>query len=148
MGEVVSVNVGEIDAAPWLDSKEHSAIDKRPVATRVAIRLLGVDGDEQADKENHGGREQAVYAYAREDLDWWAAQLGGELRSGIFGENLTVRGVDVNGALLGECWRVGTALLQVTAPRVPCGVFRSWMDRPGWVKRSPSRFAPITAIRT
>jgi MOSC domain-containing protein YiiM len=135
MGEVVSVNVGDIDEAPWLGSGQPSAIDKRPVTTRVAVRWLGLDGDDQADKHNHGGREQAVYAYAREDLDWWAAQLGGELRDGVFGENLTVRGLDVNGALLGECWRVGSALIQVTAPRVPCSVFRYWMGRKGWVKR-------------
>jgi MOSC domain-containing protein YiiM len=135
MGEVVSVNVGAADVPPWAESGERTAIDKRPVAGRVAVRWLGVAGDEQADTGNHGGREQAVYAYAREDLDWWAAGLGDELRGGIFGENLTLRGIDVNGALLGECWRVGTALLQVTAPRVPCSVFRSWMGRAGWVKR-------------
>ncbi|HEU5157618.1 MAG TPA: MOSC domain-containing protein [Streptosporangiaceae bacterium] len=138
MGQVVSVNVGQVLDMPWAKAKEigRTAIDKRPVATRVAVRRLGVDGDEQADKDNHGGPEQAVYAYAREDLDWWAERLGdGELRNGIFGENLTVRGVDVNAALLDECWRVGDALLQVTGPRVPCGTFRAWMDRPGWVKR-------------
>jgi MOSC domain-containing protein YiiM len=135
MGQVVSVNVGQVAGAPWAESGEHTAIDKNPVATRVAVRWLGVEGDEQADKEHHGGREQAVYAYAREDLDWWAAQLGTELRNGIFGENLTLAGIDVNGALLGECWRVGGALLQVTGPRVPCAVFRNWMGRSGWVKR-------------
>jgi MOSC domain-containing protein YiiM len=135
MGQVVSVNVGHVVGAPWAESGESTAIDKSPVATRVAVRRLGVEGDEQADKRNHGGREQAVYAYAREDLDWWAAQLGTELRSGIFGENLTLAGIDVNGALLGECWRVGGVLLQVTGPRVPCVVFRNWMGRPGWVKR-------------
>jgi MOSC domain-containing protein YiiM len=135
MGQVVSVNVGQVGVAPWAESGAHTAIDKNAVTTRVAIRWLGVEGDEQADKRVHGGRDQAVYAYAREDLDWWAAQLGTDLRDGIFGENLTLAGIDVGGALLGECWRVGGALLQVTGPRVPCGVFRNWMGRSGWVKR-------------
>lgn len=135
MGQVVSVNVGQVAGAPWAESGADTAIDKNPVTARVAVRWLGVEGDEQADKRHHGGREQAVYAYAREDLDWWAAQLGTELRGGLFGENLTLTGIDVNGALLGECWRVGSALLQVTGPRVPCAVFRNWMGRPGWVKR-------------
>lgn len=141
MGHILSVNTGRIAVAPWSKVKGRSAFDKRPVATRVAVRRLGIEGDEQEDKANHGGPDKAVYAYAREDLDWWAARLddgGRELRNGAFGENLTVRGVDVNGALLGECWRVGGpggALLQVTGPRVPCGVFRSWMDLRGWVAR-------------
>ena len=136
MGQVVSVNVGQAVDASWAKAIKRTAIDKRPVTTRVAVGRLGVAGDTQADKKNHGGPEQAVYAYAREDLDWWAARLGaGELRSGIFGENLTLRGVDVNDALLGERWRVGSALLEVTGPRVPCAVFRAWMDRPGWVKQ-------------
>jgi MOSC domain-containing protein YiiM len=103
MGQVVSVNVGQPVDVPWAKAVGRTAIDKRPVRTRVAVGRLGVAGDVQADKDNHGGPEQAVYAYAREDLDWWAARLGdGELRSGIFGENLTLRGVDPNGALLGE----------------------------------------------
>jgi MOSC domain-containing protein YiiM len=134
MSEVVSVNVGAIEVAPWAESGEHTAIEKRPLATRVAVRWLGVDGDEHADAEHHGGREQAVYAYAREDLDWWAARVGRELRDGIFGENLTLSGVEVNGAVLGERWRVGSALIEVTGPRVPCGVFRNWMGIRGWVR--------------
>lgn len=129
------MNVGEIDVAPWVPSGEYTAIDKRPLASRVAVRWLGLDGDEHADAEHHGGRDQAVYAYAREDLDWWAAQLGRELRDGIFGENLTLTGMEVNDAVLGERWRVGSALLEVTGPRVPCGVFRNWMGLPGWVRR-------------
>jgi MOSC domain-containing protein YiiM len=136
VGQIVSVQVGRAVDAPWAVVKERSAIGKRSIATRVAVGWLGVEGDEQADTVNHGGRDQAVYAYAREDLDWWAARLDdGELRNGIFGENLTVRGIDLNDAVLGECWRVGGALLQVTAPRVPCAVFGAWMGRPGWIKR-------------
>ena len=69
-----------------------TAIDKRPVTGRVSVAALGLAGDEFADKANHGGRDQAVYAYAREDLDWWVQRLGYELRNGQFGENITTAG--------------------------------------------------------
>jgi MOSC domain-containing protein YiiM len=112
-----------------------SAIDKRPVAGPVAVGPLGLDGDTQADKVDHGGFDQALYVYAREDLDWWTERLGRELRDGIFGENLTTAGIDVSAALIGETWRVGSVLVQVTAPRIPCVTFKSWLDEPHWVKR-------------
>jgi MOSC domain-containing protein YiiM len=81
-----------------------------------------------------GGDLQAVYVYAVEDLQWWADQLGATLTSGQFGENLTVSGMDVNRARIGERWRVGSTELQVTGPRIPCATFRGWMNRPGWLR--------------
>jgi MOSC domain-containing protein YiiM len=132
---VVGVHVGRVVEADWAGRLGRTAIDKRPVGGRVAVGRLGLAGDEHADTDSHGGVDQAVYVYAREDLDWWSAQLGRELRDGRFGENLTVRGVDVSGAWLGERWRVGTALLEVTAARIPCAVFRGWMGEEGWVRR-------------
>ena len=132
---VISVNRGQ--EADLLIGRRpgRSAIDKRPVAGPVAVGSLGLDGDECADKEFHGGVEQALYAYAREDLDWWTDQLGRELRNGSFGENLTTAGISVTTALIGEIWQVGTAVVQVTSPRVPCVTFKSWLDEPHWVKR-------------
>ena len=138
---VISVNTGRAQAVGWAGRTQRSAIDKRPAAGRLALGPLGVQGDEQADTEYHGGVEQAVYAYAREDLDWWVEQLSLELPNGTFGENLTTAGLDVSGALLGETWRVGTAVLQVRSVRIPCGVFAGWMGEQGgaaqrgWVKR-------------
>ena len=96
---------------------------------------LGLDGDECVDLDNHGGYDQAVYAYAREDLDWWTEQLGRELPDGCFGENVTTAGIDITGALIGETWQLGSAVVQLTLPRVPCITFRSWLDEPHWVKR-------------
>ena len=132
---VISVNRGK--EADLLIGRRpgRSAIDKRPVAGPVAVGPLGLDGDECADTVNHGGVEQALYAYAREDLDWWTEQLGRELRDGSFGENLTTAGVSVTTALIGEIWQVGTAVVQVTSPRIPCVTFQSWLDEPHWVKR-------------
>ena len=144
---MISVNSGR-EADLLIDGKAaRSAINKRPVGHQVAVRLLGLDGDEQADKEHHGGLEQALYAYAREDLDWWTEQLGRELPDGIFGENLTTAGIDVSAALIGETWRVGTALVQVTAPRIPCVTFKSWLDEPRWVKRFAAAGRPGAYLR-
>jgi MOSC domain-containing protein YiiM len=130
---VVAVNVGR--AKPMPGKSGVSSIDKRAVEGRVAVGRLGLAGDTQSDKANHGGPEQAVYAYAVEDLDDWAGLLSRELRPGQFGENLSTRGIDVTGALIGETWRIGTALLQVSRPRFPCVVFQNWLAEPHWVKR-------------
>lgn len=114
-----------------------TGIDKRPTTEPVQVRApgprdgglgSGVVGDEIFDRRNHGGDYQAVYAYAREDLDWWSAELGRDLPGGCFGENFTTEGLDVTGARIGERWRVGADLvLQVTVPRIPCGTFAAWM---------------------
>ncbi|WP_084965033.1 MOSC domain-containing protein [Thermoactinospora rubra] len=132
---LLSVNVGTSVDAEWAGKLKRTAIDKQPTTGRVTVHPNGLAGDERADKANHGSPDHAVYAYAREDYDWWEAELGRELRSGQFGENLTTQGIDVNGAMLGERWRIGTTVLEVSGPRVPCVVFRNWMDEPGWVKR-------------
>ncbi|MEV0585972.1 MOSC domain-containing protein [Nonomuraea sp. NPDC050310] len=132
---LISVNVGSAVDAEWAGNLKRTAIDKRPVEGRVAVRTGGLAGDERADLANHGKPTQAVYAYAREDYDWWEGEMARTLRDGQFGENLTTAGLDVNGAMLGERWRIGTAVVEVTAPRVPCVVFRNWLDERGWVKR-------------
>jgi MOSC domain-containing protein YiiM len=126
---------------------KRTAIDKRPAAGPVRVGRLGLDGDEQADTANHGGPEQAVYVYAREDLDWWAELLGRDLRDGFFGENITTEGLDVTGALIGERWRLGTAVVQVTACRIPCVVFRNWTGETGWVKRFAQAERPGAYLR-
>jgi MOSC domain-containing protein YiiM len=84
------------------------------------VRGVNLAGDDQADRTVHGGPDKAVYAYAEEDAAWWAERLGRELGEAPFGENLTTRGIDVNAALLGERWRIGTALLEVRQSRQPC----------------------------
>ena len=112
-----------------------TAIDKRPVEGPVRVRTLGLFADVQADRAHHGGEDQAVYAYSQEDADWWAAELGHTVAPGLFGENLRVDGVPVSRAVVGERWRVGTALLEVTHERSPCATFARRMGLPRWVKR-------------
>jgi MOSC domain-containing protein YiiM len=139
MACVVSVNVGLPREAAWAGIGRTS-IDKRPVSGPVQIGAYGPEGDDPSDTEHHGGLDQAVYAFAREDLDFWAGEVGRPIPSGQFGENLTTEGIDVNESEIGERWQVGEVLLEITAVRTPCNDFKMWMglggfDNRAWVKR-------------
>ncbi len=144
---VISLNRGPISDLMIGDRPGRTAIDKRPVTGSVRVRTLGLDGDEIADKQNHGGVDQALYAYAREDLDWWTEQLGRELANGAFGENVTTAGIDISAALIGEIWQLGAVVVQVTAPRIPCVTFKSWLGEPHWVKRFAAAGRPGAYLR-
>jgi MOSC domain-containing protein YiiM len=126
---------------------DRSGIDKKPVAGRVAAGRLGLDGDVQVNRKYHGGEGQAVYAYAQEDADHWAAELGRDLPPGRFGENLRTAGLDLTGAVIGERWRVGTALVEVTAPRIPCANFARFWGVPDLVKRFTAHGATGAYLR-
>jgi MOSC domain-containing protein YiiM len=152
---VLSVNIGQPRANPW-KPVALTGIDKRPVRGPVTVTApgpkgtgeVGLDGDRCYDVKHHGGTDQAVYAYAREDLDTWAAELGRDLANGVFGENLTTAGIAVSGALIGERWRVGPELLlEVSCPRIPCGTFQGWLERDGWIKRFTQAAAPGAYFR-
>ncbi|MFE4468493.1 MOSC domain-containing protein [Leifsonia sp. NPDC056824] len=113
-----------------------TAIDKQPVESRLKVRGLGLYGDVQADRKHHGGNTKALYAYADEAAQWWAAELGRPIPPGLFGENLRTAGLDVDGAEIGERWRIGEKLVvEVTCPRVPCATFQRRMGEPQWVRR-------------
>lgn len=136
IGEVVSVNVAVVRTDAFTRVKSgRSGIDKRPVDGPVRLEADGVAGDTICDTKYHGGPDQAVYAYAEEDLAFWAREVGRPVAPGSVGENLTLRGVDCSHALIGERWRVGAAVLRVTAPRTPCRVFAGWWDVPDLIKR-------------
>jgi MOSC domain-containing protein YiiM len=147
VARVVSVSIGQGRGADWAGRLKRTAIDKRPVPGPVDVGRLGLAGDEQIDKPDHGGYEQALYAYAREDLDWWVEQLGRELPGGSFGENITTAGLDITGALIGEVWQLGSAVVQVTSPRIPCVVFAGWLDERQWVKRFADAQRPGAYLR-
>jgi MOSC domain-containing protein YiiM len=132
-GRVGSVNVGRPREVVVGERHIRTSIWKDPVSGRVAIRGVNLEGDDQSDRRVHGGERKAVYAYAREDLDWWSTTLGRTLMPGTFGENLTTEGIDVSGARVGERWQVGTALLEVTQPRLPCYKLEARMERPGFI---------------
>lgn len=135
--KVVSVNVGRPRDVAWGGRTVSSAIWKSPVPGRQRVAGVNVAGDDQADRSVHGGDDKAVYVYAVEDYRWWGDQLGRVPDPGTFGENLTVTGVDPQEALIGERWRVGSVLLQVTQPRIPCFKLGMRMDD----RQFPRRFA-------
>jgi MOSC domain-containing protein YiiM len=117
---VLSVNVGAIREVLWRGEIVTTAIWKHPVDGRIAIRGVNLHGDDQADRQVHGGPDKAVYAYAREDYDAWRDDHGVMTTPGQFGENLTVEGIDLRQAIVGEHWEVGSAILEVAQPRLPC----------------------------
>jgi MOSC domain-containing protein YiiM len=119
-GKVLSVNVGGVREFEYNGRPAKSAIWKSPVLGRIAARGVNLAGDEQADRKAHGGPDKAVYAYAGEDARWWEREIGRALAAGEFGENLTTAGIDPNQALVGERWQIGTTILEVSEPRIPC----------------------------
>ncbi|MEU9577660.1 MOSC domain-containing protein [Streptomyces chilikensis] len=155
--KVLSLNLGTAAAVPYTAQRDGlTGIDKRPVDGPVRVfapgpkgtGASGVTGDAVCHTRHHGGDDQAVYAFAREDLDEWERELGRPLRNGVFGENLTTSGIDVSGARVGERWRVGPeVVLQVTSPRIPCGTFQGHMDEPQWVKRFTAKGVPGAYFR-
>ena len=146
------MNVGAV--RPLVPDGAPTGIDKRPVGGPVSVSAPGprgsvaLDRDEVADARHHGGADQAVYAYAREDLDQWGRDLARELPDGAFGENLTTLGVDVTGALIGERWKVGSdVVLEVSRPRIPCATFAARMGERDWVGRFTAAAVPGAYLR-
>jgi MOSC domain-containing protein YiiM len=135
MGQVESVNVALVRNGEWAGRIGRTGIDKRPVVGEVLLSPRGVAGDTVVDTRRHGGRDQAVCAFDLEDLDYWSAELGRELPPGSAGENLTVSGVQTHTAVVGERWRVGNAVVRVTAPRIPCPVLAAFWRVPDLVER-------------
>jgi MOSC domain-containing protein YiiM len=156
VSHVLSVNVGKARPNPHKEA-DATGIDKRPTTEPIEVRApgpkqgglgSGLVGDFLGDRRSHGGDDQAVYAYARTDLDDWAADLGRDLPNGSFGENLTTQGIDVTGALIGERWQIGTeVVLEVTDPRIPCATFAGWLDERGWIKTFTQRAVPGAYLR-
>ncbi len=119
-GLVLSVNVAKVREIPYRGGKVRTGIWKLPVPGRMAVGSEGLAADLQADRRFHGGVDKAVYAYSVEDYGWWEREAGIETYPGLFGENLTIQGLDLVGALVGERWRVGGTMLEVSEPRQPC----------------------------
>ncbi|MEU9344778.1 MOSC domain-containing protein [Streptomyces sp. NPDC048278] len=155
--ELLSVNLGRPTPSPHTDQADGvTGIDKRPVAGPVRVAApgpkgaagSGLAGDAVCELRHHGGDDQAVYAYAREDLDDWEKELGRPLPNGCFGENLTTNGLNVSEALIGERWRIGSGVvLEVTSGRIPCRTFQGHLGERGWVKRFTRKGATGAYLR-
>jgi len=141
------VNLAEIRTIRWRGRDVPTGIFKEPVEGPVLARGASLEGDHQVDKRVHGGDAKAVYAYAREDYEWWEAELGRDLPPGAFGENLTLEGIEVSGAPAGERWRVGGSLLEVTEPRQPCFKLGVKMDSLRFLKQFTAANRPGTYLR-
>lgn len=145
---VISVNVtAVIHEEPWAGDKGRSGIDKRSVSGPVRLADNSVGGDFVGDSKDHGGYDKAVYSYAREDAEWWENELGMSIASGRFGENLSTLGVDVSGAVIGELWHIGSAILEVAQPRTPCRVFAGFWERPNLIKEFTDAGRPGAYLR-
>lgn len=119
-GQILSVNVGGIREFDYQGRRAKSAIWKSPVVGRITVQGVNLATDDQADRKSHGGPDKVAYAYAVEDARWWQKQIGRPLEYGEFGENLTAERIEVNDALIGERWQIGTSVLEVSEPRIPC----------------------------
>ena len=146
IGRVVAVNVGQPRTVNWHGRTVNTAIWKHSVPGRHRLRGVNIDGDDQADRRVHGGPTKSVYAYAVEDYTWWATTLGIELEPGTFGDNLTVDGVDLTDCVVGERWRIGSAVLRVTEPRIPCFKLGLRMGDAGFVERFADAGRPGTYL--
>ena len=146
--KVLSVNItATILEGEWIGSEGQTGIDKRPIFGPVRFENNHVDGDVIGDKSAHGGYDQAVYAYAREDADWWEQEIALTIENGRFGENLTTQGVDVSAAVIGERWRIGSVILEVSQPRIPCRSFAGFWKRPTLIKEFMAAGRPGTYLR-
>jgi MOSC domain-containing protein YiiM len=146
-GKVLSVNVGGVRQFEYRGRPAESAIWKSPVAGRLAARGVNLEGDHQADRKAHGGFDKAVYAYAVEDQRWWEREIGRPLSYGEFGENLTTEGMEVNDALVGERWQIGSAVFEVSEPRIPCWRFAVRMNDEMFPRRFSKALCPGTYLR-
>src|SRR4051812_18166886 len=146
-GRILSVNVGGVREFDYHGRPAKSAVWKSPVAGRIAARGVNLAGDDQADRKAHGGPDKVVYAYAVEDVRWWELEIGRSLAYGEFGENLTTEGTEVNDALVGERWQIGTTVLEVSEPRIPCWRLGVRMNNKMFPRRFTEAFWPGTYLR-
>ena len=146
-GRLDFINVSEPRTVEWHGHEISTSIFKSPVSGPTRLEGVNVRGDDQADRAVHGGPDMAVYAYASEDATWWADALGREVPPGTFGENLTTTGIDVTGAVIGEIWRIGETILEVSQPRIPCYKLGIAMDDDDFPRRFGLEVRPGAYLR-
>ncbi len=135
--KLISVNVAHPRSVTYRGRTYDTAIFKEPVAGRVAVRRLNIDGDSQGNLKTHGGPDMAVYVFGHENYSFWSREMGRELACGAFGENLTVTGLDEATVAIGDIFSIGSARFQVTEPRTPCHKLAMKFEDPDL----PRRFA-------
>jgi MOSC domain-containing protein YiiM len=145
---VLSVNVARLREFRVLDGRTiRTGLFKEPVDGPVMARRGGLEGDAIGDPSVHGGEAKAVYAYSRRDVEWWEGELGRQLEEGFFGQNLTLDGLDASEGVVGERWRIGGALFEVAAPRLPCFKLAARVGERGFEKRFGDARRPGAYLR-
>ncbi len=132
--QIVSVNVGLPRDISWKETTVRTAIFKEPVVGQVSVGKLNLAGDKQADLTVHGGEDKAVYAYPSEHYDYWRKELASGLSWGNFGENLTTEGLSEGALFIGDRLSIGSVVLSVTQPRMPCYKLGIRFDRDDMIK--------------
>ena len=132
--KLLSVNTGSLRNIPWAETAQVTGIFKNPVSGPVRVGVNGLEGDNIGSVKYHGGPDQAVYIYSREDYLWWSEKLEREMPPGIFGENLTVSAWGEEPPRVGDRWAIGSAILELSGPRIPCVTLAQSMDDPKFVK--------------
>ncbi len=133
--QIISVNIGDRRTQEKGDGLEITGIYKQPATGPVQVMPLGLAGDFIADAENHGGPDQAIYIYGTGDYAWWSGELGRELAPGTFGDNLTISDLESARFNIGDRLRIGSTLLEVSAPRIPCSTLARRMRNSMFVKK-------------
>lgn len=132
---LMSVNIGQERTLQRKDHIEKTGIFKFSTDKPVRVTKLGLEGDVIISKKHHGGPDQALYVYGGADYAWWSRELGKEISPGTFGDNLTITDLESAQFNIGDYLHMDDVILQVTAPRIPCGTFATRMNDPYWVKR-------------
>jgi MOSC domain-containing protein YiiM len=133
--KLISINIGQERNQLNGNKVETTGIYKIPANDSVEIRALGIEEDFIASKKHHGGPDQAVYIYGMVDYEWWSKQLAHEMIPGLFGDNLTISELESAQFNIGDRLHIGTVILEVTAPRIPCSTFAARMGDSNFVKK-------------
>jgi MOSC domain-containing protein YiiM len=146
-GQLVQISVGRPRPVERRGRSGRTAIYKTAVDGPVRAAGVNLDGDDQADRNAHGGYDKAVYAYADEDRRWWESETGRTIERAAFGENLTTSGIDVTNSVIGEQWAIGTVTLEVSEPRLPCWKLNHRMGDEHFLKRFTAAQRPGAYLR-
>ncbi len=145
--KLLTISIGTPREFEYKGRTAISAIWKSPVQGRISAQGVNLEEDDQADREAHGGFDKAIYAYASEDLQWWEQQIEQKIEHGQFGENFTTQELDVSNALVGERWVVGSTIVEVSEPRIPCWRFGVRMNDNTFPKKFTQALRPGTYLR-
>lgn len=145
--KLTSINAGRRQTQQNKGREEVTGIYKIPLQGLVSITVLGIADDFIGSSKHHGGPDQALYVYGEADYDWWTKEIGREMHPGMFGENLTISGLECACFKIGDYLHIGGVTLQATAPRIPCGTFASRMEDPQWVKKYTAAERPGFYVR-